>query len=284
VKSSFLWRNRIMLASGVLLILSLHLLSTGVRPSDRAAAPEGLVMEALRPIQLGSARLADGTITLFRGYIDLVDAERENAALKARIAQFNGEQTASDELKAENRRLAALLDLKQALKLQMVAAEVIGSDATGLSRTLIIARGSDSGLKPGMAVVSSEGVVGKIIAASPHAARVLLIDDHNSALDAFDQRTRARGIVAGVPDDGLTMKYVDRADDLKPGDQLVASGLDGIFPRGMLVGYVNSVRREGPGLFLNVDVSAAVNFRRLEEVLVITEQVPQVSEPAAAPG
>ena len=87
-----------------------------------------------------------------------------------------------------------------------------------------------------MAVLSFQGVVGKVIAVSPNAARVLLIDDHNSALDSFDQRTRARGIVAGVVDDGITMKYVERSQDVRPGDVIVTSGLDGIFPRGLLIG------------------------------------------------
>ena len=283
MKSSFLWRNRIVLTSGALLLLSLHLVSTGVHPWDRAATPEAFVMEALRPVQLGSARLVDGAIHLFRDYVDLAGVQRENQTLKEQIAQLNSERSQSAELRAENQRLTELLALKNAahdkLGLDSVAAEVIGSDATGLSRTLIIDSGADSGLKPGMAVIAHEGAVGKIIAASPHASRVLLIDDHNSALDAFDQRTQARGIVAGVPDDGLIMKYVDRADDLKPGDPIVTSGLDGIFPHGMLVGYVSSVRREGPGLFLNVNVSAAVNFRHLDRVLVFTRQPPKMSEP-----
>ena len=279
MKGSFLWRNRIVITSGALLLLSMHLLSTGVRPSDRAGTPEGLVMEAVRPIQVGTARLVEGTAGIFHNYIALIGVRRENLKLKEQLGRLNAEHIQTAELKAENHRLASLLGLKQAIELDAVAADVIASDATGLSRTLVIARGSNGGVKPGMAVLSSEGVVGKIISASAHASRVLLINDHNSALDAFDQRSRARGIIAGLPDDGLTMKYVDRADDLKPGDPLVTSGLDGIFPRGLLVGYVNAVRREGPGLFLSVEVIPAVNFRRLEQVLVVTQQPPKVTEP-----
>ena len=154
---------------------------------------------------------------------------------------------------------------------------MIGADATGLSRTLILGQGTDSGLKLGMAVVSVQGVVGKIIAASAHASRVLLIDDHNSALDAFDQRSRTRGIVAGVVDDGLIMKYVGRTDDVKPGDSVITSGLDGIFPRGLLIGSVKEVGRDAPGLFLKVSIKPAVDFRRLEQVLVITQTPPKLT-------
>lgn len=280
MKDSFVWRYRVVLTSGVLLVISAHLLSIGVNPSGRIATPASFVMEAVRPIQVASARLADAAGSLFRNYLDLVGVRRENLRLRAQLEKLQAEQTRAVELEAENRRLAELLDLKEALALDAVAADVIGSDASGLSRTLIVAQGSEAGFKPGMAVLSGDGVVGKIIAVSRHAARVLLIDDHNSALDAFDQRSRARGIIAGVVDDGLTMKYVDRADDIKEGDAVVTSGLDGIFPHGLLVGHIASVRREGPGLFLTVDVKPAADFRRLEQVLIITQEPPKVSEQA----
>ncbi len=128
-----------------------------------------------------------------------------------------------------------------------------------------------------MAVISTAGVVGKLITVSPDASRVLLINDHNSAVDAFDQRSRARGIIAGVVEDGLIMKYVDRTEDVKAGDVVITSGMDGIFPRGLLVGEVVKVSQEGPGLFLNVQVKPAVDFRKLEQVLVLTQQPPQLA-------
>jgi len=128
-----------------------------------------------------------------------------------------------------------------------------------------------------MAVISTAGVVGKLITVSSDASRVLLINDHNSAVDAFDQRSRARGIIAGVVDDGLIMKYVDRTEDVKAGDVIITSGMDGIFPRGLLVGEVVKVSQEGPGLFLNVQVKPAVDFRKLEQVLVLTQQPPQLA-------
>ena len=182
------------------------------------------------------------------------------------------------ELEAENRHLGELLELKDVLGTSAVAANVIGSDATGLSRTLVVNSGSSNGLRPGMAVLSNTGVVGKIIATSPHAARVLLIDDHNSALDGFDQRSRARGVVAGLVDDGLILKYADRSEDIRTGDTIVTSGLDGIFPRGLLVGTIKSVHREGPGLFLSVSIAPAVEFRGLEQVLIVTQPPPHLDD------
>jgi rod shape-determining protein MreC len=275
VKNYFLWRNRVPITGAVLLLISAHFLWSGVLPDQRAAKPRGLVMAALAPLQTALARLADGGVGIFHDYFDLVGVQRENARLRAELAREETQRARLAELEAENLHLGDMLELKQALALKAAAANVIGADASGLARTLVLAGGADQGFEAGMAVLATEGVVGKLIAVGPGSSRVLLINDHNSALDAFDQRSRVRGIVAGVVDDGLVMKYVDRSEDVKGGDTIVTSGLDGIFPRGLLVGEVTSVVREGPGLFLTVNVAPAADFRRLEQVLVVTQRLPQ---------
>jgi len=281
VKNYFLWRNRVPITGAVLLLISAHFLWSGVLPDQRAARPRGLVMEALAPLQVAAARLADGGASIFHDYFDLVGVQRENARLRAELAREETQRARLAELEAENLHLSDMLELKQALALNSAAANVIGGDASGLARTLVLAGGAGQGFEAGMAVLSTEGVVGKLIAVGPSSSRVLLINDHNSALDAFDQRSRVRGIVAGVVDDGVVMKYVDRSEDVKSGDTIVTSGLDGIFPRGLLVGEVTSVVREGPGLFLTVNIAPAADFRRLEQVLVITQRMPQ--PPPAGP-
>ena len=280
MRSSFLWRNRVLLTSGVLLILSLHLISTGVHPGDLAARPESAFLEIISPVNAAFTHLGDGASSIVGNYLDLLHVRDENARLRNELARVKSDRARLAELEVENQRLGELLELKNALGANAVAASVIGSDATGLSRTLILESGADAGLRPGMAVVANQGVVGKIIAVSPHASRVLLINDHNSALDGFDQRSRARGIVAGLVDDGVILKYADRSQDIKPGDTIVTSGLDGIFPRGLLVGTIQSVRREGPGLFLGVKIAPAVNFRQLEQVLILTQPPPHLDDTA----
>lgn len=283
MKGTFWWRNRVLLLSGVLIVVSLHLVSAGVRPDEPAARPATVLIEALRPVQSATARLTEGANAIVHDYFDLVNVRQENLRLKAQLAQSMSEKAKLTELEVENRHLADLLELRDAIGLEAVAANVIGSDATGLSRTLVLSQGSAEGLKPGMAVLANEGVVGKIIATSQHASRVLLVDDHNSAVDGFDERSRARGIVAGIVDDGLTMKYVDRSEDLRTGDTVVTSGLDGIFPRGLLVGKVKSVHREGPGLFLTVAIAPAVDFKGLEQVMVLIQQPPKIDQGVKAP-
>jgi rod shape-determining protein MreC len=276
VKASFLWRNRVVLTSTLLLLLAAHMLTTGVRPNDPAARPGEFMMGVLSPVQGGSAHLVEAAHDFWHDYLSLVAVQRQNQQLRAELARFQNDRARLAELETENRHLNELLEVREALGMSAIAANVIGSDATGLSRTLILGEGSSSGLKPGMAVLSNEGVVGKLLSTSPGSSRVLLIDDHNAALDAFDQRSRVRGIVAGVVDDGLTMKYVGRTADVRAGDAVVTSGLDGVFPRGLLIGQVSRVEREGPGLFVNVSVAPAVDFRRLEQVLVVKDPPPRV--------
>jgi rod shape-determining protein MreC len=259
----------VVLTSGLLLLLALHLLSIGVRPDARANKPSLVLMETLKPLLVIESQMADDSSDFLHNYFDLVGVRQENLHLRQQLAQLESQHRRMLELEAENRHLADLLELRDALGTAAIAANVIGSDATGLSRTLMLSEGDRQGLQRGMAVISIDGVVGKLIAVSHDAARMLLISDHNSALDAFDQRSRARGIIAGVVEDGLMLKYVDRSEDIKPGDMIVTSGMDGIFPRGLLVGTVARVSQEGPGLFLNVEVKAAVNFRELEQVMIL---------------
>ena len=280
MRGSFLWRNRVLLTSGALLILSLHLISTGVHPGDLAARPQSAFLEVISPVTGAFTHLSDGASSIVSDYMDLVHVREENAHLRNELARVKSDQARLAELEAENQHLGELLELKDALGTNAVAANVIGSDATGLSRTLVLGSGTSDGLRPGMAVLANQGVVGKIIAVSPHASRVLMIDDHNSAIDGFDQRSRARGIVAGLVDDGVILKYADRSQDIRAGDTIVTSGLDGIFPRGLLVGTVLSVHREGPGLFLGVRIAPAVDFRELEQVLILTQPPPHLEDQA----
>jgi len=266
-----------MLTSGILMLLALHMLSAGLAPGARAEKPSLALLWSLKPIQTIEADIANDTTGFFHDYFDLVNVRQENLRLKQQVAALEGRRTRLAELESENRHLSDLLELREVIAMPALAARVIGADATELSSTLILSEGSSGGLRRDMAVISTDGVVGKLIAVAPNASRVLLINDHNSGLDAFDQRGRARGIVTGLLNGGLTMKYVDRTEDVKPGDSVVTSGMDGIFPHGLLVGQITRVSQEGPGLFLNVDVQPATNFRKLEQVLILTHKPPQLA-------
>src|SRR5262249_1468158 len=174
------------------------------------------------------------------------------------------------------------LDFRETLQGDLLTARVVGRDASDVSRTMTIDRGAGDGVVRGAAVLAPQGVVGQGFLVSRHAARGLLVSRHNSGIDAFVQRTRARGIVQGTVDAGCALKYVKRTEDVQVGDTLVTSGLDGIFPKGMPIGRVTAIDKRGQGLFQSADVAPRVDFDQLEEVLVTRGPVVPIEREAEA--
>ena len=273
----FLRRNQVLLGSALFLTLSLILLSAN-RSGTRRFDPLGVAfLEVLRPLQSGTTRATSGAAHLWSRYVSLVGVEAENRELKERLRRLEGEHLRDAEVELENRRLSRLLDFKWEMPSQVVTSRVIGKDASGIFESFTLDRGESDGIKPGMAVVCAEGVVGRIAQSTPHAARVLLISDHNSGVDAIVQRTRARGIVEGAVNRTCSMKYIKRGEEIDVNDVVVTSGLDGIFPKGVLIGRVSGVTRKDFGLFQVAEVAPAVDFSRLEEVLVLTSPPREVN-------
>jgi rod shape-determining protein MreC len=273
----FLRRNQVLLSSGLFLTLSLILLSAN-RGGTRRFDPIGVVfLEVLRPLQSGTTQVTSEFGYLWSRYVSLVGVEAENRELKERLRHLEAEHHRDAEIELENRRLARLLDFKADVPSQVVTARVIGKDASGIFESFTLDRGETDGIKPGMAVVCAQGVVGRIAQSTPHASRVLLISDHNSGVDAIVQRTRARGIVEGAVNRTCSMKYIKRGEEIDVNDVVVTSGLDGIFPKGVLIGRVSGVTRKDFGLFQVADVAPAVDFSRLEEVVVLTSPPRQVN-------
>jgi rod shape-determining protein MreC len=266
----FLRRNQVLLSSGLFLALSFALL-TANRGGARRVDPLGWVfLEGLAPLQ-GVTTWGTGQVGgIWSRYFVLVGVEAENKSLRERLRALQAEHHRDREIESENQRLQRLLDFHGNMPSDVVTARVIGKDASGTLQSLTLDRGERDGIRAGMAVVCADGVVGRIAQSSPHASRVLLISDHNSGVDALVQRTRARGIVEGALTGSCSMKYIKRGDQVDLDDLVVTSGLDGIFPKGVLVGRVSGVTRKDVGLFQVADVLPAVDFAKLEEVLVLT--------------
>jgi rod shape-determining protein MreC len=213
------------------------------------------------------------TIRAFRGtwhtYFAHILATQENAKLKKELQQALARIGRFQEIELANVRLRSLLDFKVNLGTQSIAAEVVGKDPSPWYRTVIINKGSSDGLRKGLPVGVPEGVAGQVTDVSSQYAKVMLIIDRNSAVDAFVQRTRARGIIKGESTSSCVFQYALRKDEVKVGDKIVASGLDGVFPKGMPIGAVTGVVRRAAGIFQEVSVTPYVDFEKLEEVLVI---------------
>ena len=278
----FIRRNRVLLASAALLVVAAALVvQTGRAPvrNDRLGR---FFLELMAPLQRSVAAVGRAVSGSWRAMSELVQARGQNAALREHTRQLERELDRLAEVDLENARLRKLLDFRDTLVGDVLTARVIGRDATGLARTITIGRGEADGLVRGAAVLAPEGVVGQVFLVSGHAARVLLVSDHNSGVDALVQRTRARGIVQGTVDGGCVLKYVKRTEDVQVGDELVTSGLDGIFPKGLPVGRVVAIDKRGQGLFQSAEVAPRVEFEQLEEVLVTRGPVtPAEPEPAA---
>lgn len=278
----YLRRNRILLASASLLLCSLLLVSVSVR-AQPARDPIGrLLLDAMAPFQVVFSWIGRGVSGLWAGYIDVVDARAENAELRARLVAMEDRLLQLAEIERENGRLAALLDLRDRLPSTVYAARVIARDPSPLAMTLTIDRGARDGVRRGVAVVVPQGVVGQVTEVSHTAARVVLLTDQNSGIDAIVERSRARGVVKGGTDGDCHMDYLDRDADVRVGDRILTSGLGGNFPKGLVIGEVVEIGHGHRGLLQNAVVRPSAALDRLEEVLVVDPRVPEPGAPPPA--
>jgi rod shape-determining protein MreC len=224
----------------------------------------------MRPLQIASQETTNWIRGFRENYNTLAGFKAENERLRARIQALEAEKQRLLEAEATNLRLKQLLDFRNQLSGKPIVASIIANSANSWFQSCVLNKGSANGIRRGMAVVTPVGVVGKVVSVTPRTAKVLLLTDPNSGIDVLVQRTRARGIVSGSLENGTVLKYVKRSEDIQEGDRLITSGMDGVFPKGMLVGTVIKVRKQHLGLFQFVEVLPAVQSSRVEDVLVVS--------------
>lgn len=222
------------------------------------------------PIQAAITWTMDGVISAFNNYIYLWNTRRDNLTLLEENRKLLNTIVSLKETQDENARLRALLNFREEYSLSSIVARVIAKDVSTEFRTIRINRGESAGVRKNMAVVNTEGVIGRVLRTTQDTADVVTVLDLLSAVDALVKRTRVRGIVEGMTDEVCQLKFALRTDDIAPGDLLLSSGLGGIFPRGIPVGTVSKVNRKPYGISQSVEVRPSVDFSRLEEVLVVT--------------
>ncbi len=222
---------------------------------------------------------SDGVRGTTKMYLDLVDIKKENQSLRAQNKELQTRLLQSDELAKENQRFNALLDFKQKNKMELVAARIMSRDLFSDHATVRIDKGTNQGLKAGMAVITTEGVVGHIFRPETFTSHVLLITDRYSVVDGLINRSRARGIVEGKSPGGLALHYVEKSEDVLKGDVIVTSGLDNIFPKGFPVAVVESVENKAFAVSLKVELRPVVDPDKVEEVFVITDAKEQDLNP-----
>jgi|LauGreDrversion4_2_1035121.scaffolds.fasta_scaffold04738_8 rod shape-determining protein MreC len=263
-------RKKIAALSFGLLCCSLLLTAYSARHPSFARVGTSALVEVIAPLHAAVDFAQDSTRSVWGGYVGLIGVSEDNEKLRARISELDGERGLLEEFKRENDRLRALLDLNSVSQLRGVAANVIGDEPSGWGQGVIVNRGSLMGARVGMAVVHPRGVVGQVVAVSPNYSHVLLITDHSSGVDVMTQDSRVRGVVEGVGADHCELRYVSKQTPLRVGDTIVTSGMDGVFPKGLIVGVVSKVAVETGTLLQNVEVKVSVDLNKLEEVLIVT--------------
>ena len=248
-----------------------HILLISAQVSSRSGVPvlEAVTFGIFAEVQRAASSGVTGARRLWSGYVALRHVRQENDELKRELADAQITIQQQRALADRARGLEQLLEMRDHTDLHLTAAEIIGASATPDFRTLTIDRGSRDGLRPDMAIIAPGGVVGRIVVPSARAAKVQLLVDRNAAAGALIERSRAQGVVIGTGEDRLRMDYVSEASDIAVGDVVVTSGIDGIYPKGFVIGRVETVEKNGPS-YGRILVKPAVDFSSLEQVLVVT--------------
>jgi rod shape-determining protein MreC len=257
------------LLTGIGILAALLFFSLNVPHNREANVLERSALGTFSPLFRPVARIGLAIEDVWDRYIRLVDTHDENMRLREDIRSLNQRVQEGNEAILANQRLEQLLDMKKTIKAPTVAASVIGEDVTSWFRTLVINRGSSSGIREGMAVVAADGVVGQTVKVAATTSRVLLLTDHASGIAATIQRSRARGVVKGKGEMQCALEFTTREEDVKVGDVVITSGIGGVFIKGLPIGEVTMVKRGEYGIFQTVAIRPAVNLPHLEEVLVV---------------
>ena len=274
--------------SGVVLFVAVvlgHIVLISAQVTSKSGMPvlQAVAFGLVAEVQRFGAGIVEGVSTVWSGYIDLRGLRNENERLRHELAEARILLQQERALASRTEQLEALLDLKSAAALETAAAEVIAAAATPEFRTITLDRGTGAGLRPDMAVIAPGGVVGRVLVASARAAKVQLLIDRNAAAGAVVERSRAQGVAVGLGETHLRLEYVHDTADVQVGDTVVTSGIDGIFPKGFLVGRIDRVERSGTG-FRFIRIQPAIDFTALEDVLVVlTPPIPDPALPVGIP-
>lgn len=266
---AFLRKNQVPLSSCFCLLLSIYILTAGARGQLKNEPLGTVVLWILRPLQMVSQGAVNWIKNFGENYDTLSGFKAENERLRKRVQSLEVEKQKLLEADATNRRLQQLLEFRAQIPGRAITASVIANSASSWFQSCLLDKGSADGVRKGMAVLTPLGVVGQVVAVTGRTAKVLLLTDPNSGVDVLVQRTRSRGIVSGSLENGPVLKYVKRSEDVQVGDRLITSGIDGVFPKGMMVGVVIKVRKQHLGLFQYIEVLPAVQSARVEEVQVV---------------
>lgn len=262
----------------VLVVVIIGLLNL---PDAASGSIKAAFRETTRPLQRFAGMIAGSTADFFRSIGRIPRLLRENKSLTLEVARLSAERNQWESLRKENDELRALLGFQSQAAATLIAAKVMARTSDGWWQTLRINKGSAEGIREGMAVISMDGLAGKVTAVSRSTADVLLISDPSFRVTSRILRTGSFGVVSGRGPSWqgevfCRMEFIHKDNEIKAGDEVVTSGLGGVFPENLSIGYVDRVYRDPSGLYQHADVVTRADLNTLLYVFVINR------EPASA--
>ena len=268
----------LVLAGFFLLALVAMISDRGAKRAEAREMPwwEGLFVDSMVLGHKVVAAPVDGASSVWNGYVDLVGVRKQNAQLKSRVSELEEEVLQYREALVTSGHLQRIAEMRKDHELSMLPSEVVGFDSGPVFRSVLLDRGGQDGVDSGQPVITEDGVVGLVTATSGHSARAMLVLDSQSAIDAFVQRSRVRGIVRGRGTGSLEFGFVARGADVEVGDLVVTSGLGGVYPKGLRLGTIEEARGAEGRLLREAVLRPAVDFGRLEQVFVMLWRAPSM--------
>jgi rod shape-determining protein MreC len=227
-----------------------------------------LTLDFIGPMQSVVTRSVTGFVTIKDDYVALWNVRAENKRLQALVDKYLKELGEYREGYSTNLYLEELLEFKEKLNFEPLAARVVGREPAYWYQTIVVDRGKKDDVLEGMIVLAPSGVVGQVIHAGEHYSKILLANAPSSAIDAMIQKNRIRGILKGAGARGYVLHYVLKNADIEEGDHIVTAGIGGVFPAGIPLGRVSKIHKKRRGMFQEIEVQPHVDFQKLEFVFI----------------
>ena len=262
------YRRAIILTSA--LLLSFLLMTLQVRHETAVVTfTRQALLFVVSPFIKVTAATIHGVTSIWQDYVDLRTLREENKRLQFEASTLKRRLDQLQEQALETQRLQRLLAMRDSSQAEFLTARVVGKDATNWFKTILLDCGSREGVRRDQPVLAPNGLVGRVVEVTPTSARVQLLTDPVSAIGGLIQRTRVTGIVSGNLGAGARVRYLPLMGDVVVGEEVVTSGMGGVFPKGIPIGRIATVERKSGALFQEATLTPAVDLGRLEEVLIL---------------
>jgi rod shape-determining protein MreC len=268
----FFIRNKKTFLLVALLLAALTLFAKGIEQKQKHSFFDRVVLTLFSfPLSITNTSI-NAVSGAWSHYIYTIGLHDENIALKKRVAALAIENQLLQEQADENKRLRDLLVFRKKFEHKMLPAEIIGRDPAAWFKTILVDKGSADGVLEDAGVIAPEGVVGRVIEVGLNSSKVLLLTDINSYVDALIKRTRTHGIVVGRGEQLCTLSYIIKTEHVAPDDVIVSSGINTMYPKGIIIGTVTHINKDRSGFFQSIMIKPAVDFSKLHEVLIVLRE------------